>query len=92
MVFPRRLHDVSDPMSGFFAVRSEALNAEVLRPLGYKILLELIVRCRIKRITEVPYQFQDRFAGESKASLTEGLRFLRHLMVLRLSSVRSVNA
>ncbi len=87
MIFRRALRPVSDPMSGFFAVRADALNADVLRPLGYKILLELIVRSRIRRVTEVPYQFQDRFAGESKASFREGLRFLRHLVVLRLSSV-----
>jgi dolichol-phosphate mannosyltransferase len=86
-VFRRQLRDVSDPMSGFFAVRAAALDAGVLRPLGYKILLELIVRCRLGRVIEVPYQFQDRFAGESKANFSEGLRFLRHLMVLRLSSV-----
>ena len=85
-VFPRQLCDVSDPMSGFFAVRATALNVDVLRPLGYKILLELIVRCGLRRITEVPYQFQDRFAGESKANFGEGLRFLRHLMVLRRGS------
>ena len=88
-VFPRQLRDVSDPMSGFFAVRAEALDANVLRPLGYKILLELIVRCRLRRITEVPYQFQDRFAGESKANFGEGLRFLRHLMVLRQGSAKA---
>lgn len=87
VVFWRRLHRVSDPMSGFFAVRAEALDAGVLRPLGYKILLELIVRCRIRQITEVPYQFQGRFAGQSKASLGEGLRFLQHLVVLRLGTV-----
>jgi len=74
-------------MSGFFAVRAEALDAVVLRPLGYKILLELIVRCRIRQIIEVPYQFQDRFAGQSKANLGEGLRFLQHLLVLRFTSV-----
>jgi dolichol-phosphate mannosyltransferase len=88
-VFPRRLRNVSDPMSGFFAVRAASLDADVLRPLGYKILLELVVRCRLRQITEVPYQFQDRFAGESKANFSEGLRFLRHLMVLRVSSVSS---
>ena len=87
VVFWRRLHRVSDPMSGFFAVRAEALDAVVLRPLGYKILLELIVRCRIRQIIEVPYQFQDRFAGQSKANLGEGLRFLQHLLVLRFTSV-----
>jgi dolichol-phosphate mannosyltransferase len=88
-MFPRRLRDVSDPMSGFFAVRATSLDADVLRPLGYKILLELIVRCQLSKVTEVPYQFQDRFAGESKANFGEGLRFLRHLMVLRVSSVSS---
>jgi dolichol-phosphate mannosyltransferase len=88
-VFPRRLGKVSDPMSGFFAVRATSLDTDVLRPLGYKILLELIVRCRLGRVTEVPYQFQDRFAGESKANFGEGLRFLRHLLVLRVSSVSS---
>jgi len=89
LTFWRQLRQVSDPMSGFFAVRSAALDGSVLRPLGYKILLELIVRCRLRRVTEVPYQFQDRFAGESKASLREGWRFLRHLIMLRCSGVRA---
>ena len=89
LAFRRQLRQVSDPMSGFFAVRSAALDAGLLRPLGYKILLELIVRCRLRRVTEVPYQFQDRFAGESKASLSEGWRFLRHLVMLRCSGVRA---
>jgi dolichol-phosphate mannosyltransferase len=89
LTFRRQLREVSDPMSGFFAVRAAALDAGLLRPLGYKILLELIVRCRLRRVTEVPYQFQDRFAGESKASLSEGWRFLRHLVMLRCSGVRA---
>jgi len=88
-VFPRRLRGVTDPMSGFFAVRAAALGTTQLRPLGYKILLELIVRCGIRKVTEVPYEFQDRFAGQSKANLGEGLRFLRHLMVLRFGSTAS---
>jgi dolichol-phosphate mannosyltransferase len=88
-VFLRHLRGVSDPMSGFFAVRAAALDTTVLRPLGYKILLELIVRCRIRKITEVPYEFQDRFAGQSKANLSEGLRFLRHLLVLRFGGFAS---
>jgi dolichol-phosphate mannosyltransferase len=88
-VFLRNLRGVSDPMSGFFAVRADALDTSVLRPFGYKILLELIVRCRIRKVTEVPYEFQDRFAGQSKANLTEGLRFLRHLLVLRFGGTAS---
>ncbi|WP_329301423.1 glycosyltransferase family 2 protein [Streptomyces sp. NBC_00659] len=85
-LFPRRLRGISDPMSGFFAIRRSAVTAEVLRPLGYKILLELAVRSRPRQVTEVPFVFQDRFAGESKSSAREGFRFLRHLVGLRTAS------
>ncbi|RPF35901.1 glycosyltransferase family 2 protein [Streptomyces sp. TLI_185] len=85
-LFPRRLRGISDPMSGFFAIRRSDIAAEALRPLGYKILLELAVRSRPRQVTEVPFVFQDRFAGESKSSAQEGFRFLRHLVGLRTAS------
>ncbi|GAB2867216.1 glycosyltransferase family 2 protein [Streptomyces deserti] len=85
-LFPRRLHGISDPMSGFFAIRRSAVTAEVLQPLGYKILLELAVRSRPRTVTEVPFVFQERFAGESKSTAQEGFRFLRHLVGLRAAS------
>lgn len=84
--FPRALAGVSDPMSGFFAVRKDLLNPGELRPIGFKIMLELIVRSRPGRVIEVPYSFQQRFAGESKSSLRQGVHFLRHLAALRLGS------
>lgn len=82
-LFPRALHGISDPMSGFFAMRRSAVTEEALKPLGYKILLELAVRCRPARVAEVPFVFQDRFSGESKSTAREGLRFLTHLASLR---------
>ncbi|MGW1746273.1 glycosyltransferase [Streptomyces sp. NPDC002092] len=85
-LFPRRLRGISDPMSGFFAIRRSDIAAEALKPLGYKILLELAVRSRPRQVTEVPFVFQDRFAGESKSSAQEGFRFLRHLVGLRTAS------
>ncbi|MGW5660129.1 glycosyltransferase [Streptomyces sp. NPDC003758] len=85
-LFPRRLRGISDPMSGFFAIRRSAVTAEVLRPLGYKILLELAVRSRPREVTEVPFVFQERFAGRSKSTAQEGFRFLRHLVGLRTAS------
>ena len=83
-MFGRTLSRVSDPMSGFFAVRATTLDPATLRPLGYKILLELIVRAKPRTVVEVPFSFGTRFAGESKSSLAEGLRFLRHLATLRV--------
>ncbi|MGW9041034.1 glycosyltransferase [Streptomyces lydicus] len=98
-LFPRLLRGVSDPMSGFFAIRREAVERAGreggtgqgggLRPLGYKILLELAVRCRPRGVAEVPYEFGERFAGESKSTVREGLRFLRHLAELRSSDKRA---
>nr|WP_282547675.1 glycosyltransferase [Streptomyces rochei] len=85
-LFPRRLHGISDPMSGFVAIRRSEVTAEVLAPLGYKILLELAVRSRPQTVTEVPVVFEERFAGESKSTAQEGMRFLRHLAGLRTAS------
>ncbi|MFF9866243.1 glycosyltransferase [Streptomyces sp. NPDC013953] len=85
-LFPRALRGISDPMSGFFAVRRDAVTTDALKPLGYKILLELAVRCRPRRVAEVPFVFQERFAGASKSTAKEGLRFLRHLVELRTAS------
>ncbi|WP_327264166.1 glycosyltransferase family 2 protein [Streptomyces sp. NBC_01232] len=82
-LFPRALRGISDPMSGFFAMRRSVVTADTLKPLGYKILLELAVRCRPGRVAEVPFVFQDRYAGESKSTAREGMRFLAHLAALR---------
>jgi dolichol-phosphate mannosyltransferase len=84
-LFPRRLAMVSDPLSGLFAFRRSAVDLGQLRPVGFKILLEILVRTPRARVAEVAYRFSARKAGESKASLREGLAFLRHLVLLRRS-------
>lgn len=81
--FPVRLRGCSDPMSGFFLVRREALDPDVLRPDGFKILLEILGRHRRLRVAEVPFTFGERHAGDSKARLSQGLVYLRHLARLR---------
>ncbi|BEL08584.1 glycosyltransferase family 2 protein [Actinoplanes sichuanensis] len=87
-LFRNSLLAVSDPMSGLFAIRASSLDTAALRPLGYKILLELIVRNRPGRIVEVPYGFQARHAGESKSTAAEGVRFLKHVAGLRFGPAR----
>jgi dolichol-phosphate mannosyltransferase len=60
---------VSDPMSGFFMLRREVLDASVrgLSGIGFKILLDLLATTKWPlQIAEVPYHFRNRFAGESK--------------------------
>lgn len=87
-LFPQRLRTISDPMSGFFLLRRDAVDLERLRPQGFKILLELLARNPGLRIDEVPFTFGRRYAGESKASISVGLRYLRQLAVLRLTGER----
>jgi len=89
MIFRNSLLQVSDPMSGLFAVRTSSLEVDELRPLGYKVLLELVVRNRPGRIVEVPYAFQQRHAGESKSTMAEGIRFGKHLAILRFGAERT---
>jgi dolichol-phosphate mannosyltransferase len=78
---PARL--TSDPLSGFFLVRRSVIEGRPLQPLGYKILLEVLVRGRWTKITDVAYSFHSRNAGVSKATMREGRLFLRHLRLLR---------
>jgi dolichol-phosphate mannosyltransferase len=74
------LAPLSDPMSGFFALRREVWErADRLNPVGYKIALELFVKGRCTRAAEVPIHFETRFAGESKAGAREFVHYLRHL-------------
>jgi dolichol-phosphate mannosyltransferase len=76
----RPLTSVSDPMSGFFALpRSVFTRAESPSPLGYKIGLELLVRCRCRNVREVPIHFANREHGESKLTLRQQMLYLRHL-------------
>jgi dolichol-phosphate mannosyltransferase len=75
----RPLTRVKDMMSGFFCVRRRDLKLDRLRPVGYKIALELIVRHRWKNVVEVPITFSDRAAGKTKLNVAEQLRYLHHL-------------
>ena len=66
--------------SGFFALRRETwLQATQLNPVGYKIGLELAVRCGCKRCVEIPFTFSTRHAGESKLTARQQLDYLRQL-------------
>lgn len=85
-MFPVRLREVSDPMTGFFLVDRRAVDAATLRPRGFKILLEMLARKNL-RVAEVPFAFAGRHAGESKASLRQGVHFLTQLTALRFGKM-----
>jgi glycosyltransferase involved in cell wall biosynthesis len=82
-LFPRRLAMVSDPLSGLFAFRRASVNLDRLKPTGFKVLLEILIRNPVARVAEVAYRFEPRAAGDSKASLRQGVTFLHHVARLR---------
>jgi dolichol-phosphate mannosyltransferase len=85
---------LSDPMSGFFLMRREVFDevAPTLSKEGFKILLDIIVsatRFRLRHdrpliVSEVPYTFRARHAGESKMNPLVVVQFLG-LLVSKLS-------
>ena len=86
-LFPRRMRSCTDPMSGMFAVRLASIDCSVLRPNGFKILLEILARSPKLRVSEVEFTFGERYSGESKASLREGVLFARRLVELRTATM-----
>jgi len=74
---------LSDPMSGFFAMRRARFEQAVprLTGTGFKILLEVVLSVpRDTRLIEVPFVFRPRVAGESKLSPLVMVQFLGMLI------------
>jgi dolichol-phosphate mannosyltransferase len=84
LILPGVLGRLSDPMSGYFMVRRSALAGVSLNPLGYKILIEVVARAKLKWIGETGFVFRERVEGKSKVSWKLYLDYLRHLLRLRL--------
>ncbi len=73
----------TDPMSGYFlATREAVLPLLGTRPKGFKILLELLVRGRVRRAVEVAYSFAERSANQSKLGWKTQVDYLRQLLDL----------
>ena len=80
----RPITSISDPMSGFFGFRRSAAVGRDLNPVGYKIGLELIVKCGFNKIAEIPIDFANRTRGSSKLTVKQQLLYIEHLRRLYL--------
>lgn len=81
-VLPWTLANVTDPMSGMFALRASALDGVKLDPTGYKILLEVLAKAHYRSFVEVAYVFDRRGAGSSKLGGRQSFEYLVHLVRL----------
>lgn len=85
LALPKIRKSVRDPLSGYFLMKRSVIESASLRPVGYKILLEVLVRGKYQTVTEVPYVFEERKTGRSKLGPKLCLQFFVHLW--RLSRV-----
>jgi dolichol-phosphate mannosyltransferase len=72
----------SDPMAGFFLVKNQGISGIQFRPTGFKVLLEILVCAPELEVLEVPFDFQARHAGVSKATARQGFEYLAHILSL----------
>lgn len=73
----------NDPLSGYFAIsKAKFLQGNIYQPSGWKIALEVMVKCRCHLIKEIPIHFSDRRYGKSKLTFKVGIAFLKQLLTL----------
>lgn len=77
---------VKDPLSGFFVVRRTCIEGFSFQKTGFKLLLEILAKGRIRSVVEVPFRFGLREAGTSKANAMTGIRYIS--LLLRLTLLR----
>lgn len=82
----------SDLASGLFAFRRTDFEMTSDYATGFKVLAEALARCQPRRIAEVPYTFEERTDGLSKARIADGLTHIKVMLRLRwmTSASRSV--
>ncbi len=73
---------IKDPMSGFFMFTKQVIVNADLKPTGYKILLEILMRGEFRNVVEVPFTFETRGGGKSKLSARQQIAYLKHIYSL----------
>ncbi|MDO8953829.1 MAG: glycosyltransferase family 2 protein [Gammaproteobacteria bacterium] len=82
----KKLRKISDCTGGYFGLNRKVIENVKLDPIGWKILMEVLIKGHYSTVSEVPYEFVDRDAGESKMSMKEQWNYLRHIAKLVWSS------
>ena len=73
---------ITDPVSGFFAVKRGVVLGAPLKPKGYKILLEILGKGYWRKVVEIPFSFGARERGESKLKQQTIIEYLKQIIDL----------
>jgi dolichol-phosphate mannosyltransferase len=80
MLVPRIFTLIKDPLSGYFILRRKVIEGKKLSPIGFKVLLEVLAKGEYKKVIELPYIFNIRKKGRSKAGLWQFFISLLHFI------------
>lgn len=75
----RKLADINDIQSGFFALKSDVIKGVDLQPIGYKILLEILILGNYNNVKELSYKFAKRENGKTKLGPKVIVEYLLHI-------------
>jgi dolichol-phosphate mannosyltransferase len=73
---------VKDPLAGYFMFRRANVDVAKLKPIGYKISLEVMLVGKFRNIVEVPFIFEERSAGQSKLNSRQQIDYIKHVFSL----------
>lgn len=78
-IFIEKLRCISDSTSGYFGFKRGVIEQVELNPIGWKILIEILVKGKYQSVHEIPYTFVAREAGQSKMNVIEQWNYLKHI-------------
>lgn len=76
------LRKVSDPTGGFFMMRREVIEGVHMKPIGWRVQMEVLTLGKYSNVVEIPYTFQKRGAGHSKLGVKAAVQDFLHLLML----------
>jgi dolichol-phosphate mannosyltransferase len=82
LALPGVSSEIRDPGAGCFVMQRKVIENTDLRPLGYKILLEVLARGHYTSVMEIPHDYKGRTEGYSKLDFRQHAAFLSHLVRL----------
>ena len=85
------LRKISDPTSGLFMIRKDIIKEADMRPVGWKIMVEVLATAKYSKVIEIPYAFAQRTAGESKIDSKVTMQYLEQCFSLRKRAVKNKN-
>jgi dolichol-phosphate mannosyltransferase len=77
-----KVRPISDPTGGLFMFKRKVIEGKELKPIGWKILIEILVIGNYNNVVQIPYKFVNRGSGRSKFTLSIQFQYLLHIASL----------